>query len=153
MSEPVIRRLGQDDQLDAAIGLLVRFFREEGFDTANEVIGSHAVKLAGLETCGLFAAMAGGDTIAVATVSMEFGIEYGWWAEMGDLYVVPEWRGRGLSRRMVAAVEAFLTDRGVSGYQVTVTPYAEDSHGLSDYYRTLGFDAEGRVILMKSLKT
>ncbi len=109
-----IRRLTGSDDLAGAIELLCRFFSEEGFDTAPETIAAHVRQLAGIEACGLFIAEDRGKTIGVATVSMEFGIEYGWWAEMGDLYLVPEYRGQGLSRQMVGAVETFLKDRGCS---------------------------------------
>ena len=146
-----IRKLAATDDLTGAIELLCRFFVEEGFDTDSNIIAAHARQLAGLETCGLFAAEEAGQTVGVATVSLEFGIEYGWWAEMGDLYVLPEYRGRGLSRELVAAAEDFLKSRGVAGYQVTVTPYASEQHDLAQYYSRLGFDSEGRVILFKRL--
>ena len=87
----------------------------------------------------------------VATVSLEFGVEFGWGAEMGDLYVLPEWRGKGLSRRLVQAIEQFLKERGATFYQVTVTPYALDAHDLGKFYEGLGFGSEGRLILAKML--
>ena len=129
----LIRKLSGSDELGGAIGLLCRFFAEEDFATAPEVIASHTLTLAGLDTCGLFIAEENGNSIGVATVSLEFGIEYGWWAELGDLYVVPEWRGHGLSRKLVEAAEGFLRQRGASGYQVTVTPYASEAHDLARY--------------------
>ncbi len=149
MSEIAVVRLTAGDDLAAAIGLLVRFFSEEGFATAPGTIAQNARRLAALDTCGLFAASCGGETIGVATVSLEFGIEFGWFAEMGDLYVVPPWRGRGVSRQLVAAVERYLVAKGASGYQVTVTPHAESQHGLRRFYESLGFASEGRLILGK----
>ena len=147
----LIRRLTGSDDVAGAIGLLCRFFAEEGFGTDAEVIASHTLTLAGLDTCGLFIAEDNGRAIGVATVSLEFGIEYGWWAEMGDLYVVPEWRGQGISRALAEAAESFLRQRGASGYQVTVTPYASEAHDLASYYQKLGFASEGRLILRKLL--
>ncbi|MBI2717371.1 MAG: GNAT family N-acetyltransferase [Rhizobiales bacterium] len=146
-----IRRLGAGDDLAPAVGLLGRFFAEEGFATDVETIARHAAIMSGLETCGLFVAEAQGEAIGVATVSLEFGIEYGWWAELGDLYVVPQWRGRGLSLALVEAAETFLRRHGASGYQVTVTPYASEAHDLASYYARLGFAGEGRIILRKLL--
>jgi GNAT superfamily N-acetyltransferase len=146
-----IRQLREGDDLSGAIELLCRFFKEEGFDTAPSVIATHAREMAKLETCGLFVAEYEGEPVAVASVSLEFGIEYGWWAEMGDLYVLPGHRGRGLSMKMVEAIEAFLRSREATGYQVTVTPYASDTHDLTKYYQRLGFESEGRLILRKRL--
>jgi GNAT superfamily N-acetyltransferase len=146
-----IRRLQVGDDVGAAADLLIRFFREEGFDTPDDVIRSHTARMAGIEACGLFLCEADGAAIGVTTISMEFGIEFGWSGEMGDLYVLPDWRGKGVSQALVAAVENFLKERGATGYQVTVTPFAEEAHGLQGYYRKLGFGSEGRLILYKRL--
>jgi GNAT superfamily N-acetyltransferase len=146
-----IRRVKAGDDVAAAAELLIRFFREEGFDTPDAAIRANTSRMAAIEACGLFIAEADAQAIGVATISMEFGIEFGWSGEMGDLYVVPNWRGRGVSQALVAAVEAFLTERDANGYQVTVTPYAEEAHGLQSYYRKLGFASEGRLILYKRL--
>ncbi len=146
-----VRQLRGRDDLPHAITLLQRFFREEGFDLPDDVIANNTREMASLDVCGLFQAEAAGDVIGNATVSMDFGIEYGWSAEMGDLYVVPEWRGRGVSRALVDAVESFLRSKGAKGYQVTVTPFAEEHHALKKFYDKLGFGAEGRVILWRNL--
>jgi len=145
------RRLQAGDDIGAAADLLIRFFREEGFDTPNEMIRGNTSSMASIEACGLFVAEAEAQAIGVATISMEFGIEFGWSGEMGDLYVLPDWRGKGVSQALVAAVETFLKERGAAGYQVTVTPFAEAAHGLKGYYRKLGFASEGRLILYKRL--
>jgi GNAT superfamily N-acetyltransferase len=146
-----VRRLGEADDLSEASDLLIRFFREEQFDTPDEVIRRNAATMAGLGNCGLFIAEASGKVIGVATISLEFGIEFGWGAEMGDLYVLPESRGKGVSRQLVFAIEAFLKERGATTYQVTVTPYAQHAHDLKIFYEHLGFESEGRLILAKKL--
>jgi predicted N-acetyltransferase YhbS len=146
-----VRRLTAGDDAAAAIHLLCRFFAEEGFTAPEVTIAHNAREMLTLDTCGMFVAEDGGKAIGVATISLEFGVEYGWWSEMGDLYVVPEARGAGVSRGLVAAIEDFLRERGASGYQVTVTPQAEQSHGLARFYAALGFASEGRLILKKTL--
>lgn len=148
----IIRRLAAGDGLSGAIGLLQRFFREEGFDTPDDAIARNTALMAGNGNCAILVAEDDGKAIGIATLSMEFGIEFGWSGEMGDLYVLPEWRGRGLARRLVEAVEDILRRRGGAGYQVTVTPYAEQHHGLGKFYASLGFDDEGRRILFKKLR-
>ena len=144
-----VRRLSRSDDLSPAISLLQRFFEEEGFDTPLAIIAERAGQMAGIGQCGLFLAEAENQAIGVATCSLEFGIEFGWWAEMGDLYVVPEWRGKGIARRLATAVEDFAKGAGAGGYQVTVTPFGEEHMGLKAFYRSLGFEGDGRLLLFK----
>jgi GNAT superfamily N-acetyltransferase len=146
-----VSQLNVTQDLAQAIQLLQRFFREEGFDTPDDVISRNTRTLAGLEVCGLFQATAEGAVIGVATVSMDFGVEFGWSAEMGDLYVVPEWRGKGASSALVKAVEDFLRSKGASGYQVTVTPFGEAHQSLSRFYDRIGFHNEGRILRYRDL--
>ncbi|MFL5259675.1 MAG: GNAT family N-acetyltransferase, partial [Hyphomicrobiales bacterium] len=134
-----VRRLTSFDDTGEAAALLARFFAEEGFDTAAKLIRRRIAEMTALDTCGLFVAEAESSAVGVATISLEFGIEFGWSGEMGDLYVVPEWRGRGVSRSLVAAIETFLAERGASGYQVTVTPVGQANHDLRSFYAKLGF--------------
>jgi GNAT superfamily N-acetyltransferase len=115
------------------------------------VIAANTKTMASLDTCAILVAESEAKTVGVATLSMEFGIEYGWSAEMGDLYVVPEMRGKGISRRLMEEAERVLRERGAAGYQVTVTPYAEEHHGLRSFYVKLGFEDEGRAILYRRI--
>lgn len=147
-----MRRLRAGDALEDASRLLVRFFREEQFDTPDETIIANTRRMAGIDLCGLFLAEASGEAVGVATVSIEFGIEYGYSAEMGDLYVVPEWRGRGVSRKLVQAVEDYLRAMGSPVYRITLAPYGEEAHRLSQFYAALGFANEGRLILTKTIR-
>jgi GNAT superfamily N-acetyltransferase len=146
-----VRQLRAGDETWRAAELLIRFFAEEGFDTPPDVIRRRTAEMAEVGTCGLFIAEDAGTAIGVATASLEFGIEFGWSAEMGDLYVLPERRGRGVSRALLKAVETLLAGRGASGYQVTVTPFGQEQHDLRAYYAKLGFSGEGRLILRKRI--
>jgi GNAT superfamily N-acetyltransferase len=145
-----VRRLSKGDDTEAAEILLVQFFREEAFSTPESIIRSHCRKMAEVETCGLFLAEAAGEPSGVATVSMQFGIEFGWLGEMGDLYVLPARRRQGVARALVCGVEEFLRARGATGYQITLTQHAQ-VHGLRAFYTKLGFAQEGREILYRNL--
>jgi GNAT superfamily N-acetyltransferase len=143
-----VRQLGKGDDTRAAEALLVRFFREEAFTTPESLICSHCRKMLEVETCGLFIADATGEPCGIATVSMQFGIEFGWLGELGDLYVVPARRGQGIAGALVQAVEGFLQARGAAGYQVTLTQHSQ-KRGLKQFYSRLGFVQEGREILYR----
>ena len=146
-----VRRLTSFDDAGAAAALLAGFFAEEGFETPAELISRRAAEMIALDTCGVFVAEAGSCVIGIATISLEFGIEFGWSGEMGDLYVAPEWRDRGVSRLLIEAIESFLRERGASSYQVTVTPAGQAHHDLRAFYSALGFAGEGRFILRKHI--
>lgn len=145
-----VRHLAAQDDPVAATALLQRFFREEGFTTPDETIAANLKRMLAIDHCAVLLAEAKGAAVGVATVSMDFGIEFGWSAELGDLYVLPEHRGKGCSRALVAAAEAWLRAKGAAGYQVTVTPHGADAD-LRRFYLGLGFAAEGRELLYKVL--
>ena len=69
MSEIGIRRLGSTGDLAGAAELLIRFFREEKFDTPDHVIRRNTASMAGLDNCGLYIAESSGKAIGVATIS------------------------------------------------------------------------------------
>ena len=149
--EFVCRRIQSGEDTAAAEDLLIRFFQEEGFDTPPAMIRAHCRELVRQEICALFLAESRQVPVGAATISLNFGIEFGWLGEMGDLYVLREFLCRGVARGLVSEIEVFLKARGVSGYQVTVTPHARRAHALQDFYKKLGFAAEGREILYKKL--
>ena len=151
MSAITVRRLEREDDPSDAARLIQRFFAEEHFPTSPQVIAARTAAMLEIQSCGMFAAMNGIEMIGIATVSLDFGIEFGWSAEMGDLYVLAEWRGRGIARQLINAIESFLRARGVREYRVTVTPYGQASHDLKGYYARLGFAGEGRLILTKAI--
>ena len=146
----IVRRLTARDDPQAATALLQRFFREEGFETPDERIAANLRAMLALEHCAVLLAEEQGEAVGVATVSMDFGIEYGWSAELGDLYVLPGHRGKGIARALIGAAEDWLRGMGAVGYQVTVTPHGADAD-LRRFYLAQGFAAEGRELLYKML--
>src|ERR1044071_5420535 len=93
------------EDFEAALPLLQRFFIEEGFNTAPEQI---RVQLAGLlsnRDSAVFLAWQAGQPVGVATVTTSRGIEFGHSAELEDLYVLPEVRGIGAGRALIATVQ------------------------------------------------
>jgi len=147
---PSIEKIGSES-LDAALDLLRRFFSEEGFDTpAEEMRSSLAAMLASAHSA-VFLARCGYGAQGIATVTMSVGIEYGLAAEMDDLYVLPQARGRGIASALIEAVCAWCREQGCAAALVTVTPAGEAAHGLIDFYRRRSFVHTGRVILERDL--
>jgi aminoglycoside 6'-N-acetyltransferase I len=138
-------------ELDTALPLLQRFFAEEGFGTPPDRI---RLELRGLLTdpeSAVFLAWHGADAVGVATVTTSRGIEFGFSAEMEDLYVLPEMRGIGVGSALIQAVQTWCRSQGCTMIEVVVTPQGQQAHGLIGYYRTRGFRESGRTILLHPL--
>jgi ribosomal protein S18 acetylase RimI-like enzyme len=67
----------------------------------------------------------------------------------GWLYYVasdPAHRGLGIGRRMIAAAEGWLKDRGIRKVQLMVR---ESNAGVVNFYERLGYDVTPRVVMAK----
>ena len=98
----------------AAVDLLVRFFREEGFMTPPPRIAKNLDRMLSDSSCWCALAVADGEARAVITVSTVLYVEWGRLGEIGDLYVLPEYRRRGLAPRLVAAAKDWGRAQGCS---------------------------------------
>jgi aminoglycoside 6'-N-acetyltransferase I len=145
-----VEKIGSES-FDAAFHLLQRFFVEEGFDTPAEEMRSSLAAMLASGSSAVFLAWRNGEALGVATVTTVVGIEYGRAAEMDDLYVLPQARGRGVAGALIEAVCGWCQEQGCTAVLVTVTPEGEAAHGLMDFYQRRGFVNTGRVILECSL--
>ena len=128
-----------------------RFFVEEGFELPAEGLQVRVGRYLEMDGHSVFLARRGQRAVAFATVAAGYGLEYGWAAELEDLYVVPPERRRGVARSLVDGVARWATDRGCSAVLVTVTPEGERAHTLTDFYERLGFSDRGRRLLERPL--
>jgi GNAT superfamily N-acetyltransferase len=137
---------------DAAVGLLVRFFREEGFATPPARIAENLDRMLADSAywCALVAEA--GAARAIVTVSTVLYVEWGRLGEIGDLYVLPEYRRRGLARRLVERAKDWCRAQSCSAVSVTITSMGERRHGLSQFYARLGFEQTDRMTVSAVLK-
>jgi GNAT superfamily N-acetyltransferase len=130
---------------DAAIELLVRFFREEGFATPRSRIVENFDRMLTDPFCWSALAVDGETAQAIITVSTVLYVEWGRLGEIGDLYVLPEHRRKGLARRLVEQAKAWCRAQGCSAVTVTITSAGEQRHRLSHFYARLGFAQSDRM--------
>ena len=68
------------------------------------------------------------------------GVIHWRWLYVGQFFLIPEWRGRGLGRALLAETENLARERALVGiYLDTFDP------GATYFYRKCGFTAAGRI--------
>lgn len=132
------------EQRQAAIERLARFFREEGFATPRPRIAQNLDRMLADPFCWCALAVEDGKEQAVITVSTVLYVEWGRLGEIGDLYVLPEYRRRGLARLLIERAKDWCRAQGCLAVSVTITPVGEQRHRLSRFYARLGFEPSGR---------
>jgi GNAT superfamily N-acetyltransferase len=140
-----------DHTLGTAIDLLDRFFREEGFATPRPQIGVNTARMLRDPHHWVALAIDHGHALGIVTVSSVLYVEWGRLGEIGDLYVLPEHRGRGVAHALIDAAIDRCRRLGCSAVGVTITPQGEQTHGLGRFYARLGFVDMGRASAVKRL--
>jgi len=146
----LMHRVGRLDIASAA-GLLTRFFVEEGFALPDEGLEPRVGTYLSLDHHALFLARADGGDVGVVTIEAGYSLEYGWVAEIEDLYVLPDHRGRGIAKALVERACDHARDDGCSAVLVTVTAEGQARHDLMGFYGRLGFTDEGRRLMERRL--
>jgi GNAT superfamily N-acetyltransferase len=147
--QPVVPIANDSDRYrDAAVGLLAQFFLEEGFSTPRHRIAQNLQQMLADEGCWAALALDRERPIGIVTITTMLYVEWGRLAEIGDLYVVPAHRGRGVAGRLVSAAIEWSRGEGCNGVYVTVTPEGEARHRLSQFYKGLHFKPTGRTTMM-----
>ncbi len=139
------------EHLDSAFDLLRRFFVEEGFTTALEMMRPALRMMLADPDIAVFLAWQGKAAIGVATVTSRPSIEHGVYAEIEDLYVIPEARGAGIATALIDAAVQWCRARKCSSVEVCITPKGEAAHGLTRFYEKFGFADTGRKLISKPL--
>jgi GNAT superfamily N-acetyltransferase len=132
--------------------LFRRFYREERFSRA--AVMRVPRTLAGVlrrKDTAAFVAEAGGAIVGAAAMSTAYGLEAGLYGELEDLYVLPEWRNRGVASVLVEACLAWAHAQGCHDVEIVLTPHAQAKKGLAAWYAKRGFERSGRVIWSRDL--
>jgi aminoglycoside 6'-N-acetyltransferase I len=134
-----------------AVELLHDFFKESGFPGDRASISRNLREM--LTDPYHWAALIHehGQAIGVVTVTTMLYVEWGRLGEIGDLYVLPAARRRGLAKRLVGAALDWCRAHGCSAVSVVVTENGEIRDGLGEFYKRLGFGATGRRIYTRRL--
>jgi len=154
MSPPTSLKVRAARRSDAAplARLFRRFYREERFPRA--AVAAVPRTLAGVlrrKDTAAFVAEAGGTIVGAAAMSTAYGLEVGLYAELEDIYVLPDWRGRGVASALVEACLDWAARRGCHDVEIVLTPHAQGKKCLAAWYAKRGFESSGRVIWYREL--
>lgn len=149
MNDPGIRRAEASD-LPALRELASAFYREDGFDTAPQVLEANLAVL--LDTGSAHVAVIDdvSQLLAFAITTTSFGLENGLIAELEDLYVTPAARGLRHGRRLLENSATWSRARGCSHLEIVIADGPEQQR-LHNYYRRAGF-TDPRVLLRQPLQ-
>ncbi|NIZ09496.1 GNAT family N-acetyltransferase [Pseudooceanicola sp. HF7] len=144
-----IMRAGLND-IPELIPLYERFFAEDAIKIARPEIEANLRQMLADDRASVFVATANGSAIGLASASLTCGVEFGWAAEIEDLFVVPERRGQGLARQLIELVLEWADDSGVRQSYLVITPEAEHAQSLTALYSKFGFVRSNRVLMYRA---
>jgi GNAT superfamily N-acetyltransferase len=128
--------------------LFAQFFEEDGFDVAFEHLPNAIAAMLNDPGSAIFVAWRGADVIGVATVTTTSqGLEFDRYAELEDLYVVPEARRTGVGGALIEQAKQWCRQIGCTVLAIVVTSEAQATRNLIAYYQKHGFYPSHRTAL------
>jgi GNAT superfamily N-acetyltransferase len=143
-------RLARPGDVDALLALQAAYYAEDGYPFDAGVAAELWQRLFGDPELGLaWAFDAAGTLVGYVILTLGYSFEYrGRDAFVDELYVSPAWRGRGLARAGLAALEAACQAQGVRALHLEVEPGKPAARAL---YRQRGFVDHARTLMTKHL--
>ena len=132
---------------EPALQLLDSFFRVEGFAVSAPLLAERFDRFTADDRNAVLLALAGEEVLGVITLTTTFGLEFGLSAELEDLYVAPEARGRGVASHLLDAALAWCRAQGVREAYLVVLPEDLAAGRLVPFYEARGFVEKGRRLL------
>ncbi len=133
--------------------LFARFFAEDGFDISLKNLPTAIAAMLNDPGSAIFIAWCGVEAIAVATVTTTSqGLEFNGYAELEDLYVLPEARRAGIGEVLINRVKQWCRQRECNVLSIVVTEDAQANRNLITYYQKHGFQPSKRSLLFYHLE-
>jgi len=129
------------------VELTTAFYREDGFATAHQALPERFTTLLGQSEANITVAVTPNATIGFALTTVRLILESGLTAELQDLYVQPEHRGRGIGSALVRDAARWARANAADGLEVVIAPNGREVSHLHRYYESRGFVDERRRIV------
>jgi GNAT superfamily N-acetyltransferase len=126
--------------------LFAQFFEEDDFAIAFEHLPTALAAMLDDPRSAIFVAWHGVNAIGVATVTTTSqGLEFNRYAELEDLYVIPEARKTGIGSSLIEQVKQWCWQMGCTVLAIVVTAEAQANQNLIAYYQMHGFQPSHRL--------
>lgn len=120
--------------------LLIQFFEEESLNLDYERLSLAITAMLNDSRSAIFVAWSEQAAIGVATVTTTSqGLEFDRYAELEDLYVLPQARQKGIGRALIDRVKQWCSQNDCSVLSVVVTAEDQATRNLISYYEKQGF--------------
>ncbi|MGH9461030.1 MAG: GNAT family N-acetyltransferase, partial [Vicinamibacteria bacterium] len=149
MKEPTLRPAAPGD-IAALLALQSTYYAEDRYAFVESMAreGWHSLLSdANLGSAWVFEADS--TLVGYVVLTLGYSLEYrGRDAFLDELYVTPDWRGRGLGRRALEVVDSACSRLGVNALHLEVE---NDKSGAIALYRKWGFAEHRRVLMTKEV--
>ena len=136
------------EDVSKVLPLLTEFCYHEGFDAVIERLPTALDVMLKDSGSAIFIATHGLAIIGVATVTTtSAGLEFSRYAELEDLYVLPQARHQGVGQALIERVKQWCFQKQCSVLSVVVTAEDQENHNLISYYQKQGFQNSDRLTL------
>lgn len=149
---PVSIRSATSNDIDRLSQLYAAFFSEDAIVFEAENLSANLAIMLGDERACIFVVETDGIIAGLASATLTFGVEFGWAAELEDLYIVPGCRGRGLANMLAGTVLDWADDQGATEVVLVITPEAEAEQALTGFYKKLGFRDSQRTTMYREVR-
>jgi GNAT superfamily N-acetyltransferase len=136
MNDLAIRPAKKTDAAD-----LARLVSQLGYPSTEQDMAERLGALAGQPEYVLFVAEASGRIVGLVGAFLGYALEFnGPWGRLMGLVVDEPFRGRGIGRRLMERIEAWLRDHGATRLTLTSGKQRTEAHR---FYRRLGYEETG----------
>lgn len=136
MNDLAIRPAKKTDAAD-----LSRLVSQLGYPSTEQDMAERLRALAGQPEYVLFVAEASGRIVGLVGAFLGYALEFnGPWGRLMGLVVDEPFRGRGIGRRLMERIEAWLRDHGATRLTLTSGKQRTEAHR---FYRRLGYEETG----------
>jgi ribosomal protein S18 acetylase RimI-like enzyme len=146
----VIRGARFSDQADL-LRLIRAYYRFDGIRFRTASVEKALRRLLQTRALGRVWLMLDNDkAIGYVVLTYNFDLEFdGLEGLVTDLFIVEKYRGRGLGKRALDAIDDYCRTRGISTVELQVT--SENTEALA-FYRRIGFEQLPRVVMTRDIK-